>query len=104
MRFFRVHLPRQFLHEASVISLIYAAEQEKVPPKKEQKLRQEWSRAQDAQETPTQRLERENHRLNNRIIRLDFENDQLASDIVHKENNMNKQLEKQADEAKRVSL
>ena len=78
LRFFRVHLPRQFLHEASVISLIYAAEQEKVPEKKEQKLRQDWEKAQDARETPTQRLERENTRLNNRIIRLDFENDQVG--------------------------
>ena len=77
LRFFRVHLPRQFLHEASVISLIYAADQEKVPVKKEQKLRQEWEKAQDAEETPVQRLERDNKRLNSRMVRLDFENDQV---------------------------
>ena len=47
LRFFRVHLPRQFLHESSVISLIYAAEQEKISPKKEEKLRKEWMKSQD---------------------------------------------------------
>ena len=77
LRFFRVHLPRQFLHEASVISLIYAAEQEKISPKKEEKLRKEWIKSQDEKESPLQRLQRENKRLQERTIRLDFENDQV---------------------------
>ena len=79
LRFFRVHLPRQFLNEASVISLIYAAEQEKISEKKEEKLRKEWLKAQDEKESPLKRLERENKRLQDRTIRLDFENDQVCS-------------------------
>ena len=80
LRFFRVHLPRQFLHEASVISLIYAAEQEKISSKREDKLRKEWLKMQDEKETPLQRLQRENKRLQDRTIRLDFENDQVKSE------------------------
>ena len=75
LRFFRVHLPRQFLDEASVISLINAAKQEKLSDKKEQKLRTEWEKAQDARETPALRLERENKRLHSKVLRLDFESD-----------------------------
>lgn len=82
MRFFRVHLPRQFLNEASVISLIYAADQEVVSVKKEQKLRQDWEKAQDALEKPEQRLERQNKLLQSRIIRLDFENDQVLISVL----------------------
>lgn len=72
-----MHLPRQFLHEASVISLILAAEQEKISSKKEEKLRKEWLKMQDEKESPLQRLQRENKRLQDRTIRLDFENDQV---------------------------
>jgi hypothetical protein len=82
LRFFRVHLPRQFLNEASVISLIYAADQEVVSVKKEQKLRQDWEKAQDALEKPEQRLERQNKLLQSRIIRLDFENDQVLISVL----------------------
>lgn len=73
-------MPRQFLNEASVISLIYAAEQEKISEKKEEKLRKEWLKAQDEKESPLKRLERENKRLQDRTIRLDFENDQVFAD------------------------
>ena len=82
LRFFRVHLPRQFLHEASVISLIYAAEQEKISSKREDKLRKEWLKMQDEKETPLQRLQRENKRLQDRTIRLDFENDQVKTNVL----------------------
>ena len=81
-----MHLPRQFLHEASVISLIYAAEQEKISSKKEDKLKQEWLKMQDEKETPLQRFQRENKRLQDRTIRLDFENDQVCVDLMQIEN------------------
>ena len=68
------------MNEASVISLIYAAEQEKISEKKEEKLRKEWLKAQDEKESPLKRLERENKRLQDRTIRLDFENDQVNAD------------------------
>ena len=76
-----MHLPRQFLHEASVISLILAAEQEKISSKKEEKLRKEWLKMQDEKESPLQRLQRENKRLQDRTIRLDFENDQVRGGL-----------------------
>ena len=78
-------MPRQFLNEASVISLIYAAEQEKISEKKEEKLRKEWLKAQDEKESPLKRLERENKRLQDRTIRLDFENDQVRTGSVRSE-------------------
>lgn len=83
LRFFRVHLPRQFLDEASVISLINAAKQEKLSEKKEKSLRTEWEKAQDARETPAQRLERENKRLHTKVLRLDFESDLVNDLILH---------------------
>jgi hypothetical protein len=68
------------LDEASVISLINAAKQEKLSEKKEKSLRTEWEKAQDARETTAQRLERENKRLHTKVLRLDFESD-LVNDL-----------------------
>lgn len=102
LRFFRVNLPRQFLNEASVISLIYAAEQEKISEKKEEKLRKEWLKAQDEKESPLKRLERENKRLQDRTIRLDFENDQLGAEIAQKDVIFSKTEQKAYDESKRL--
>lgn len=97
-----MHLPRQFLHEASVISLIYAAEQEKISSKREDKLRKEWLKMQDEKETPLQRLQRENKRLQDRTIRLDFENDQLGTEIANRDNTLSKIEQKTNDEARRL--
>ena len=106
------------MNEASVISLIYAAEQEKISEKKEEKLRKEWLKAQDEKESPLKRLERENKRLQDRTIRLDFENDQvnadrlplilifdfkLGAEIAQKDANFTKTEQKAYDESKRVS-
>jgi len=69
------------LDEASVISLINAAKQEKLSEKKEKILRTEWEKAQDARETPAQRLERENKRLHTKVLRLDFESDLVKEPV-----------------------
>ena len=37
---------------------------------------------QDEKETPLQRLQRENKRLQDRTIRLDFENDQVKTNVL----------------------
>ena len=54
-----------------------------VNEKKEKSLRTEWEKAQDARETPAQRLERENKRLHTKVLRLDFESDLVNNFILH---------------------
>ena len=75
---------------------------------------------QDEKETPIQRLQRENKRLQDRTIRLDFENDQvfdfvsfpaflrpkskLGAEIANRDATLSKTEQRANDEAKRVKI
>lgn len=91
LKFFRVYLPKKYSTDANAKYLLKTAFDVKL--KKLEKYEKDYAQFKESKQDPVQRLIKENQRLQNSVLRLEQENDSLATEISMSKLAMRKQLD-----------
>lgn len=100
LKYFRVQLPKKYRSEEAAREMIMMAVTLKPSPKKLKKYEnafRSFRESQLQQEDPLERLKRENKRLTEGNMRLERENDDLASELVNSKIQLRKELDEIED-------
>lgn len=91
LKYFRVYLPKKYGTDANAKFLLKTAFNVKV--KKLDKFEKDYAQFKEAKQDPVQRLTKENQRLQSSVLRLEQENDNLATEISIGKLALRKQLD-----------